>query len=858
MANAPIDKAKLTFAALALIAIGAFFSLFIPQQPQLFTGSGEIMIACNSTTLYLNESGSYYMLTADCLVNSTTFFPQPAIRINNNSITLDCRGYKVQGNPTNAYDSGIIVENFNNTIIKNCNVSGHSYGVVVAGTAGSYLQNNSILNCTSVGYWIPKPCVEYTDLTECNSAQGCSGIGTLGYCTGGSSAPVCWGAPTEEECRRTEGCEWDTTEGACPYCKVPKDGCLAYIDDERGCAEHTECAWGKWECERHIGMCYAKGILVCDYTNPEECVASGCTWVPSIFSCTGDSSCSATQRCAAYYNVYVNNSIMDKANSPSGAMGIWDYGTKNSIRNNSILNNTRYGTLVSGATNLSYDNDSINSPNMAAYFSGGCYDVTINNSRITAKDYGSFYALIMNSVYRSLVINSNLSSHGYPLWIFGQNNTFSDLILNSTGTYAIASNGNLRNTYKNILAQSSGSYSIVMANEQWCELSNITLINTAYAYTGILLNGAKDCNLSDIRMQLNNGTALALYSNSNRNTIENINSTDSGISIAVSVQSSSNNTFRNMNVSASGNQVFYLYSSSWNNVTNCNLKGKYSLGGTQLYSNSNDNTFRNNTIDGNGGLVILGIDGFSTRNLFIGNQIMNGTRGAVLSSLGNNTFCLNNFSNISGYYIYDTNGSNIFTCKILHVGDDGIPPDQGNAYENVLNGSVVVTGTVASDLPPLYIGSAGAGVPYNNSTSGGKFYCNFAGCADTAPLTPFGIVGNLTVNYSFGRRAQFGVMPWNGTQCWAATNQTDAIGVYNMTTSGGLLPVYAMLNASILPCYNLTLSTDNVCAHGTKINETNQLIGNVTNQGYIWAWMDYAGNDCTTLIPHYNLTIDQT
>jgi hypothetical protein len=73
---------------------------------------------------------------------------------------------------------------------------------------------------------------------------------------------------------------------------------------------------------------------------------------------------------------------------------------------------------------------------------------------------------------------------------------------------------------------------------------------------------------------------------------------------------------------------------------------------------------------------------------------------------------------------------------------------EGNIYANVMDGSVAVYGTANSSIAGLYIGALGAGYPYSNATSGGKFICSFAGCQDNAPLTPnimptvFSAIGN--------------------------------------------------------------------------------------------------------------------
>ena len=84
----------------------------------------------------------------------------------------------------------------------------------------------------------------------------------------------------------------------------------------------------------------------------------------------------------------------------------------------------------------------------------------------------------------------------------------------------------------------------------------------------------------------------------------------------------------------------------------------------------------------------------------------------------------------------DTNGSNSYNCTY-----DG--KNQGNIYANVLNNSVIIYGTVASSITGYSIGT---NINYTNTTSLGKFSCNFAGCADYAPLT---LIGSIPYPSSF-------------------------------------------------------------------------------------------------------------
>jgi hypothetical protein len=120
----------------------------------------------------------------------------------------------------------------------------------------------------------------------------------------------------------------------------------------------------------------------------------------------------------------------------------------------------------------------------------------------------------------------------------------------------------------------------------------------------------------------------------------------------------------------------------------------------------------------------------------------------------------------------------------------------------------------------------------------------------------------ITVTHTFDTNATFATLPWNGTTCFPATNQTESgTGVYRVRHSNAgspPLPVSARINASIAPCYNLTLALGHdKCVDGIKINTSNQSLGEIsTEEEFIWAWMDYAGNNCTRTSPRYKLYIE--
>ena len=90
-----------------------------------------------------------------------------------------------------------------------------------------------------------------------------------------------------------------------------------------------------------------------------------------------------------------------------------------------------------------------------------------------------------------------------------------------------------------------------------------------------------------------------------------------------------------------------------------------------------------------------------------------------------NTFYWNNFTATSGYYVQDLNGGNYYNTSI------GAQP-AGNLWANVLNGSVVIKGSMATPWPGLYYGFVGSGYPYNSTNSQGKLS---GAITDYAPLT---------------------------------------------------------------------------------------------------------------------------
>ncbi|MFA5930565.1 MAG: hypothetical protein WC861_06810, partial [Candidatus Micrarchaeia archaeon] len=293
-------------------------------------------------------------------------------------------------------------------------------------------------------------------------------------------------------------------------------------------------------------------------------------------------------------------------------------------------------------------------------------------------------------------------------------------------------------------------------------------------------------NISNFTANSSNGWGIYLSTTFGNNIFRDFNAF--GAVAGIGVQANSiGNTFNNFNVSSGGYAIRKLggVGFTFNNFSNFvanSTSTALSLGA------SHDNTFTNFTAIGGAPLIDL-TSAYS-------NTFVNGTLWGAVSipvSGYNNTFYWNNFTNSSSYYVKDLNGGNYYNTTISgHA--------EGNIYANVLNGSVQAIGTNLSAYGNgLYYGTSGTGVPYNITTSAGKFNCSFAGCADYAPLTHLSQDAiNLTLNGSQANfTAAYGTSPavsasslsgthllyLDGTETANPFTASLAAGYYNFTAN---------------------------------------------------------------------------
>jgi hypothetical protein len=687
-----------------------------------------VSLNCSNTNVTLSTPNTIYTLNASCYVNTTSHFPLSAIKIAGNNITLDCNGFEIKGNSADAYATYGVSSQANNTRIINCNISNFSYGVGYLGSSFSTLWNMSIENTTATGYWLQPTCASYgSDQTAC-TANSCTPSQAAGGCSGSSGNP-CY-TLSERECSNARDCNWNINYEGCPFCEITGSQCTQFSGDEGACTK-SGCQYDR------CGICYDGAATSCEtYGDETQCTAAGCTWTAGTWSCAGDNSCSAMQQCASFYMVSLTNVIMNKTYSPSGAYGLISSILRNLNLSTAIYNNTMKSAVMSTTYDTNITNARLNSP-VTMQLSGG------NNTRmenITITSTGN-YGLNSNLVHHLTLNNITSTSTSYPIYITNAQNATITNINADGGSYGFWLSVSSGSTIKNYSATGRGGYSFAIGQTTNSTFDNITAGVIGASSVGMLIQVSYDNNISNLRTNTTN-LGIYLYSGG-RNRLENISTNRSLTYSGIELFATTDNTITNFTSTSTGAAVFFS-SSSNNTLTKGTMNGNHSAYGTVMfYSNSNDNTIANSTMNANNQSG-FGFQTFSTRNMIINNTITNGNKQIASSSQGyRNVICLNNFSG-AGSYVYDLNGTNQYNCTY-----EG--KNQGNIYQNVINGSVDVKGSIYSSIMPLYIGTTGTGVPYKNTTSMGKFICNFTNCQDNYPLTyTYGIGTTNTCSYTGG------------------------------------------------------------------------------------------------------------
>ena len=804
-------------------------------------GSSNINIINNSITTFSNGLAGVY-------IDSGT------------NVNVDCGGRTIIGaNVTGTY--GIHSTQFNTTV-RNCNISNFSSGIYFAGASNGTIENNSISitrtgsgNPTFNGAIVLGSASTYNFL-NINNVSSTDGVGIIAISsshyniianstvTAGSMSGIFLATNSHNNTIINTSVISHTSSGirieSCINSTITNSNVSNLVSGATG---HGIIITSSSHNTQVINTTASSNLLSAIYIDGGSNVSIDCQGKSLVGTNTSGT-----------YGVYSNqfNTTINNCNISNFATGIYFSGAANgTIENVSVSTskaasgNDGYGICFSGASNNTIRNTNSSAPNggYAIYLSTNSNYNALSGLTLSAATGTGAGIYSLTCSYNTFA-NLTATTTGYRSMVL-QSSTFNN-ITNMTGTTATSDGLFIFSSTDNIVLNSNftktGSGATVYGIFVYTNSHRNQIINTsvfANVSSAIYIAGGSnvsiDCRGKSIVGTNSSGT-YGIYSAQFNTTIKNCNISNfasavglvgATISLVDSNNLSDTNTY--MGGAPYASTVFIASGGANNTISNNRITTSY-WGVITQDTSSTGNVIVGNTINGTGigAPVILQtrnntvanntLTGTSTNmlafNSGINNTIINNTfasTGSVLVSIpatsSGNTFCLNNFTATTGAYISDTNGSNFYNCTY-----DG--KNQGNAYANVLNGSIAVRGSVNSSISGLYIGTVGAGVPYSNTTasSGGKFSCNFAGCADYAPLTNAtlavpDICGSLS---AAGTYTMSGNVSINGSTCFT-------IGAANVA----------------LDCAGFSITGNNSTGtYGIFSNQANTTIKNCNIQGF--------------------------
>ena len=423
------------------------------------------------------------------------------------------------------------------------------------------------------------------------------------------------------------------------------------------------------------------------------------------------------------YGVYSNQAYttVQNCNISNFATGIRFDGATSGLISSTNASTTKAGSATDGfgiyLVNSANSNTIISSTgSSASYFGIRLAANSINNNLTNSTGTsGSNIGILISSSSNNAALTGTTASSGTSsaIYIDGGSNVSVDCQgksitgTNTSGTYGIYSN-QFNTTVRN------------------CQISNFDV--------GIYFSGATNGTISSTNASATaaGGFGIRLATGSNYNTI--VNSTAISSYRGIQFDSNANNQIISSTAMGYGNAGVLFNTASSNTIIASQMSGRGNVsnnaGALVIYGGSQNNIIANSTLNGLAGAYAATLQtGANTGNRFAGNTLSNATTLIYLdASAGANTFYWNNFTSIGSpaAYINDSGTGNFYNTTLSGRGE-------GNIYANVLAGSPAVYGsTPSSGIPGMYIGIAGAGVPYSSSTSGGKIT---GSAVDYAPLT---------------------------------------------------------------------------------------------------------------------------
>ena len=471
--------------------------------------------------------------------------------------------------------------------------------------------------------------------------------------------------------------------------------------------------------------------------------------------------------------------------------------------NVSINGSTCFNVSVENVT-IDCDGFSIRGNNSVNTY--GIYSTTYNTTIVNC-DINTFqYAVYFNGATNGNIKDSNVSSqHGSGGTIYlryGSNNNIENVrsIVQVSGPRGIQIINSIGNTISSVTATGTASGSISLYSANYTNIINTNSSSTGYGNAFLIASNSHYNNLinvtwasplwsgvifelSDDNSLINSsGTAglhsIYIYTSSNTTIDSSTGTSNTGNGIYAWYNSHNNRIINSTGTSTSGYGI-YVYTSNNNIIVNSSGASS-SSNGLRLIASSGNNITSSTLRSGTSTPVFM--NGSSNNNIISNTLISNNNLTDLIKlylSSGNKLFW-NNFTQTTGYYVQDSNGSNFYNTSVGGVA-------QGNYYFNITSKNIYDSnndgwGDSGDDYPLSSLTWAskwtGYGTDYGPATDKELVNCSTVLEANT--------VYTLTENVSINGSTCFNVSVENVTiDCDGfsirGNNSVNTYGIYSTT-----------------------------------------------------------------------------
>ena len=372
--------------------------------------------------------------------------------------------------------------------------------------------------------------------------------------------------------------------------------------------------------------------------------------------------------------------------------------------NVSINGSTCFNVSVENVT-IDCDGFSIRGNNSVNTY--GIYSTTYNTTIVNC-DINTFqYAVYFNGATNGNIKDSNVSSqHGSGGTIYlryGSNNNIENVrsIVQVSGPRGIQIINSIGNTISSVTATGTASGSISLYSANYTNIINTNSSSTGYGNAFLIASNSHYNNLinvtwasplwsgvifelSDDNSLINSsGTAglhsIYIYTSSNTTIDSSTGTSNTGNGIYAWYNSHNNRIINSTGTSTSGYGI-YVYTSNNNIIVNSSGASS-SSNGLRLIASSGNNITSSTLRSGTSTPVFM--NGSSNNNIISNTLISNNNLTDLIKlylSSGNKLFW-NNFTQTTGYYVQDSNGSNFYNTSVGGVA-------QGNYYFNITSKNI--------------------------------------------------------------------------------------------------------------------------------------------------------------------------